>query len=324
MSAHTESEFNDFMSQLRKTNQTLSYFFVDFDKVTNNVNKVRINLNLLNSLVNCIDIKNTINDIFEEYGAKPFEALEILIAVRDSRKGIWVVDKSPMDEPKDLATMFKYLLGSVNSAIIVSRVFHGDDIRRHGSGNAGLTNMLRTYGKGAAGLTLLGDVLKTAVSICLAGVLFGFSYIAGISVQGYGYLAGFMTVIGHVFPIYYGFRGGKGVLATAVTALILSPIVFLILLLIFIAIVAMSKYVSLGSVSVAVLYPVLINAYIRVAMDAAPDIITAMTTIMLAILIVICHRGNLKRISDRTEHKISFGKKNDVHKLSLEENNDDD
>ena len=114
MSAHTESEFNDFMSQLRKTNQTLSYFFVDFDKVTNNVNKVRINLNLLNSLVNCIDIKNTINDIFEEYGAKPFEALEILIAVRDSRKGIWVVDKSPMDEPKDLATMFKTPEGIYN------------------------------------------------------------------------------------------------------------------------------------------------------------------------------------------------------------------
>lgn len=107
MSAHTEKQFDDFMSQLRKTNQTLSYFFVDFDKVTSNVNKVKINLNLLNSLVNCTDVKTTINDIFEEYGSKPFEALDILIAVRDSKKGIWVVDKSPMDEPKDLATMFK-------------------------------------------------------------------------------------------------------------------------------------------------------------------------------------------------------------------------
>ncbi|MBQ7967795.1 MAG: type II restriction endonuclease [Bacteroidaceae bacterium] len=130
MSAHTESEFNDFMSQLRKTNQTLSYFFVDFDKVTNNVNKVRINLNLLNSLVNCIDIKNTINDIFEEYGAKPFEALEILIAVRDSRKGIWVVDKSPMDEPKDLATMFKTPEGIYNflEATQLLRLFQGKEI----------------------------------------------------------------------------------------------------------------------------------------------------------------------------------------------------
>ena len=208
-----------------------------------------------------------------------------------------------------ITVISSYLLGSVNSAIIVSRVFHRDDIRRHGSGNAGLTNMLRTYGKGAAGLTLLGDVLKTAISICIAGFLFGFSYNALISCQGYGYLAGFMTVIGHIFPIYYGFRGGKGVLATAVTALILSPIAFLILFLLFAAIVWMSRYVSLGSVSAAVLYPVLINGYMRVTMSVAPDIVTTMTTIMIAILIVICHRGNLKRISDRTEHKISFGKK---------------
>lgn len=107
MAAHTEKQFDVFMSQLRKTNQTLDYFFVDFNKVIGNVNKVKINLNLLNSLVNCTDIETTINDIFKEYGAKPFEALGILIAVRDSKKGIWVVDKSPMDEPKELAVMFK-------------------------------------------------------------------------------------------------------------------------------------------------------------------------------------------------------------------------
>ena len=208
-----------------------------------------------------------------------------------------------------IVVISSYLLGSINSAIIVSRVFHGDDIRRHGSGNAGLTNIHRTYGLGSAGLTLLGDVLKTAISISIAGVLFGFHYFAGISVVGYGYLAGFMTVIGHVFPIYYGFRGGKGVLATAVTALILSPIVFVILMLLFVAIVWISRYISLGSVSVAILYPVLINGYMKVTMGTSPDIITAMTTIMIAILIVICHRGNLKRISDRTEHKFSFGKK---------------
>ncbi len=208
-----------------------------------------------------------------------------------------------------ITVISSYLLGSINSAIIVSRVFHGDDIRRHGSGNAGMTNMLRTYGGGAAGLTLLGDILKTAIAICIAGVLFGFSYSALISVQGFGYLAGLMAVVGHVFPIYYGFRGGKGVLATAVTALILSPIVFLILFLLFVAIVWMSRYVSLGSVCVAILYPVLINGYIRVTMEASPDVMTAACTIMLAILIVICHRGNLQRISDRTENKLSFGKK---------------
>ena len=108
MAAHTEKQFDEFMSRLRKTNQTLNYFFVDFNKVTSNVNKVKINLNLLNSLLNCTDIKTMIKYIFNEYGSKPFEALEILIAVRaDKKKGIWVVEKSPMDEPKELASMFK-------------------------------------------------------------------------------------------------------------------------------------------------------------------------------------------------------------------------
>lgn len=114
MAAHTEEQFTKFMSELRKTNQTLGYFFVDFDKVKTNVNKVKINLNLLNSLVNCADVKSMINEIFNEYGARPFETLEILIAVRDSKKGIWVVDNSPMDEPKDLATMFKTSEGIFN------------------------------------------------------------------------------------------------------------------------------------------------------------------------------------------------------------------
>lgn len=130
MSAHTEKQFDDFMHQLRKTNQTLNYFFVDFDKVTSNVNKVKINLNLLNSLLNCTDIKATINDIFNEYGAKPFETLDILIAVRESKKGIWVVDKSPMDEPKDLATMFKTPEGIYNflEATQLLRLFQNKEI----------------------------------------------------------------------------------------------------------------------------------------------------------------------------------------------------
>ena len=107
MAAHTEQQFVQFMQGLRKTNQTLGYYFVDFNKVKSNVNRVKINLNLLNSLVRNEDVKNTISEIFNEYGAKPFETLEILIAVRDSQNGVWVVDKSPMDEPKDLATMFR-------------------------------------------------------------------------------------------------------------------------------------------------------------------------------------------------------------------------
>ena len=206
-----------------------------------------------------------------------------------------------------------YLLGSVNSAIVLSKIIYRDDIRKHGSGNAGLTNMLRTYGKGAAGLTLLGDMLKTALAIALAGVLFGFNYAGGVSIgDGFCYVAGLFAVLGHIFPVYYGFKGGKGVLATATMALIVSPLPFLVLFTLFVIIVAVSKYVSLGSVVSAILYPVVLHGYFTIRFSEAekslPGLI-AFSTIVLAILIVWCHRGNLQRISNRTERKLSFKKK---------------
>lgn len=203
-----------------------------------------------------------------------------------------------------------YLLGSINSSIIISRTLYRDDIRKHGSGNAGMTNMLRTYGKGAAGLTLLGDMLKTALSILLAGILFGFNYTGGVSVgDGYCYVAGLFAVIGHIFPVYYGFKGGKGVLVTSTMALILTPIPFLILFALFVTIVWISKYVSLGSVTVAVLYPVVLHGYFLVCFGINMPGMVAFATITLACIIVWCHRGNLQRIGDRTERKISFKKK---------------
>ena len=206
-----------------------------------------------------------------------------------------------------------YLLGSINSAIIISKVLYRDDVRRHGSGNAGMTNMLRTYGKGAAGLTLLGDMLKTAIALIIAALIFGFGYKGGISVgaggiPGFCYIAGLFAVLGHIFPIYYGFKGGKGVLVTSTMALILSPIPFLILFALFVLIVSISKYVSLGSVTVAILYPVVLHAYFSMHGAFMPGLM-ALSSITLAILIVWCHRANLERISNRTESKISFKKK---------------
>lgn len=203
-----------------------------------------------------------------------------------------------------------YLLGSINSAIIVSKLLYKDDVRRHGSGNAGLTNVLRTYGKKAALLTLLGDMLKTALAIFIAGFLLGFRYQYGMSYNdGWCYVAALVSVLGHIFPIYYGFKGGKGVLSTATAALILTPVAFGILLLVFIGVVALSKYVSLGSVSVAVLYPVVVSAHVKLAFSGVMPGLIALSTILLAIIIVWCHRGNLQRISDRTERKLSFKKK---------------
>ena len=219
-----------------------------------------------------------------------------------------------------------YLLGSINSAIIISKSLYGDDIRKYGSGNAGMTNMLRTYGLGAAGLTLLGDILKTVIAIAIAGFLFGFGYAGAISITSECYIAGLFTVMGHIFPLYYGFQGGKGVLATATVALMLSPVPFAILITVFVLMVWASKYVSLGSVTGAVLYPVLVNGYF-IAMfgpHSTPGIIS-LTTILIAIIIVWKHWGNLQRISNRTERKISFKKKDkEAIAAPIEEENDEE
>lgn len=204
-----------------------------------------------------------------------------------------------------------YLLGSINSAIIISKAVYHDDIRKHGSGNAGTTNMLRTYGKGAALATLICDIAKTALALALGGVMLGFAYVGGVSTNFMLYVVGLFAVLGHIFPVYYGMRGGKGVLSTATVALVLSPGVFALLFVIFVAVVAISKYVSLGSVCAAVLYPVVLNAYFQIFLNGRIPGIAALVAIILAITIVWCHRQNLRRIGERTEHKLSFKKKSD-------------
>lgn len=219
-----------------------------------------------------------------------------------------------------------YLLGSINSSIIISKVLYRDDIRRHGSGNAGTTNMLRTYGKSAALMTLVGDMLKTALAIFICGVLFGFNYVGGVSTgEGFCYMAGLFAVLGHIFPVYYGFKGGKGVLSTATMALVLSPIPFLILFAGFILIVYLSRYVSLGSVCGATLYPVVLHATFVFLFGAqSTPGIASLSSILLAILIVWCHRENLKRISEKTERKLSFKKKPEVTAPIESGENDDE
>lgn len=217
-----------------------------------------------------------------------------------------------------------YLLGSLNSAIIVSRILYRDDVRRHGSGNAGLTNMHRTYGKWGAILTLIGDMLKTAVAIIFSACIFGFWYMGGVSTHFAGYIAGLFAVLGHVFPVYYKFKGGKGVLVTSTMALILSPIPLLILFAAFALIVWATKYISLGSVTGAILYPVVLHSYFRFVLSNTPNGLITLSAIILAIFIVWCHRENLSRISNRTENKFSFKKKPEIQKKSEEANKDDD
>ncbi len=197
-----------------------------------------------------------------------------------------------------LCILIPYLLGSVNFAVIISRIRYNDDVRNHGSGNGGMTNMLRTYGKLAAFLTLVGDMAKSVLA-----VLFGCSLLGLFG----GYLASFFVVFGHMFPVFFKFRGGKGVATAAAAIAVLYPLVFSVMLLCFIIVVLGTKYISLGSIMSSLLYPILVNRFdemfsLTVGFDSLFAILTAA-------FVIFMHRSNIKRLMNGTESKVSFGKK---------------
>ena len=197
-----------------------------------------------------------------------------------------------------ICILIPYLLGSINSAVIISRLLYHDDVRNHGSGNAGTTNMLRTYGKGAAGLTLLGDMLKTVIAVCFASFLMSSAF--------GGWIAGLFCMLGHIFPIYYRFRGGKGVLCVATAIAILSPFAFALGLITFIIIVSFTKYVSLGSIFAALMLPLYADIENRIFPIGGIDVLIA---VIMALIVVWCHRENIKRIQAGKESKLSFKSK---------------
>ena len=196
-----------------------------------------------------------------------------------------------------------YFLGSMNFAIIISGKKYHQDIRKHGSNNAGMTNMMRTYGKKAAGLTLLGDSLKAVVSCLIGYALLG---------QFGAYLSGVFCILGHMFPIYYRFKGGKGVVTAAITILMCNPLVFAILFLLFVIIVLSTKYISLGSVMCMLLYPVVLDRIERSVLfhenppEGAPLYI--LFAFLMTFLVVFKHWENIKRLWNGTENKFSFKK----------------
>jgi len=200
-----------------------------------------------------------------------------------------------------LCALVGYVLGSLNFALILSKKMYGEDIRTHGSKNAGTTNMMRTYGKKAAILTILGDILKGIVAVVIGCFAMG-------AVLG-GYLAGLFCVVGHVFPVFYGFKGGKGVATAAAVILVLDPFVFLCVLCVFLITVVISRYISLGSVLSAAVFPLLTyyryfgtNSYIQYKGFAF------LFSFLMALIVILKHRSNLSRLAHGTESKFSFVK----------------
>ena len=205
-----------------------------------------------------------------------------------------------------IIAIIAYLIGSINFSVIFSKKFAGFDVREKGSGNAGTTNMLRSVGKKAAAITLICDILKGIVAIGIA-LLLGYVFNAdnrSILVQ----TAGIAVVIGHTFPVFFGFKGGKGV-ATSLGILIMTNWeIGLICLAVGIILIILTKMVSVGSCVAAILFAVL-SYFIKdnyIAMQGSSYFVYS---IILAVIILFNHRSNIVRIMQGKENKISFKSK---------------
>ena len=186
-----------------------------------------------------------------------------------------------------------YLLGSLSFAIIVSKLTLGKDIRNYGSGNAGLTNAYRTMGAKKTLLVLLGDIAKGAAAVSIGMVLAG----------PVGKLtAGIFVILGHMFPLYFGFKGGKGVLVGAVMLAFFDWRVFGIAFVLFLLSVIVTKWISLGSILGALSFPITTRVFYR------DPVLTAMALGMAAV-VVFMHRSNIGRIIRGKENKFSFKSK---------------
>lgn len=205
-----------------------------------------------------------------------------------------------------------YLLGSVNFALLISKRFFRDDVRNHGSGNAGTTNVLRTYGKKAAAFTFLGDAFKGILSVLFACLLFGVNpmrmdYLFLVTAV---YLAGFFCVLGHVFPVFSHFRGGKGFATMVGLVLVLNPAIFVVLFILYVPLVLGTHYISLSSVLMALFWPLVLSLVDRVITGYG---IHVLFVVAIGMLITWAHRGNLQRIYEGNERKFYlFGKKEPV------------
>lgn len=208
-----------------------------------------------------------------------------------------------------LAALAGYLLGSANTSLIVGK-FYGVDVRKHGSGNAGMTNTLRTLGKLPALLVIVGDMLKGILACIIGYYIFKISFNSfnmpelkfAVELDRVGVFSGGLgAILGHNWPLYFGFKGGKGVLTTFAVILFAGPYQGLILLGIFLAVVALTRYVSLGSITAALCFPFL-------AAFMEKEIIYTSFAVFVSLLVIIRHRSNIARLCKGTENKLGAKK----------------
>lgn len=227
--------------------------------------------------------------------------------------------------PALAAAVIGYLLGSISSSIIFTKIFGNDtDIRSVGSGNAGMTNVLRSVGAKAAIFTSIFDFAK-----CIVAALIGRSIFQSVCIANgapayliqYGtFLAGLACVLGHIYPVYFGFRGGKGILSTSALMLVLDWRIFVIAISVFVVTLLITKIISISSILAAASFP--ISTFFTSFYDyttrssgfgTLPASYVAVTTavaFLFAVILIGKHRANIKRLKEGTEKKISVKHKN--------------
>lgn len=198
-----------------------------------------------------------------------------------------------------ICSVAAYLIGSINTAIILSKL-KGQDIRTQGSGNAGATNTLRVMGKKAALLVALFDGLKGIVAVLAAHVIIR---IFGVDSNDAVYLSALFVMLGHIYPLYFGFKGGKGIMTTIAVIFMLDWRIGLILFFVCIAIMLVSRYVSLGSCIGSFLFPVLVTVL------HGGETLFIVVSVIIGSLAIFKHRSNIGRLISGTESRLSFNKK---------------
>lgn len=195
-----------------------------------------------------------------------------------------------------IAAAASYFLGCFNGAVIVSKYILKDDVRNHGSGNAGLTNFHRTFGGGLTFVVILCDVLKAVIAVLLGSWLFAWDPVLG------KYFAALFCLLGHMFPCMFHFKGGKGILSGGTVALMIDWRIALVVWGGFLILVIVTRYVSLGSLWAGASFP-FISWY------CYPNVRIVVLAFLLGGLVVWQHRGNAERLLHGTERKLSFHKK---------------
>ena len=213
--------------------------------------------------------------------------------------------------PLLIISLISYLIGGINSSLVATKILKIDkDIRNFGSGNAGFTNALRTAGKKVAILTFIGDFTKGVIAVWIAIKIASIFCLENNSLEVlkvFSYTGALMCVLGHIFPCFFRFKGGKGILTAWACGLLIDWKTFLILISIFLIIFGVSRVVSLASISVAVLYPI-ITFIVCYMSNSKETLISTVFTTIIGIIVVFKHGSNIRRIINGTERKISINK----------------